>query len=355
MRESKSDLDSNSALGLGIDAGGTRTRWALATRAGEIVGEGQGEGLSALQMTGAAGRQAVQAGFASLCQAVLSIGQPGRVCAGLSGFGGDGEQLVAWLAGMLSIRAQDVALCSDIEIAFLDSFEPGQGYLVYAGTGSIAAFIDRDGQFHRAGGRGVLLDDGGGGYWIAREALRHIWRGEDECPGNWRGSAMAQAVFEQVGGSDWACSRQFMYGQERGRIGELALAVAATCDTDPAACHILQQAGRELARLALALTARHGPRPIVLSGRAAGLHPAIAVAMRAALPATFPLRQADTQPHFAAARIAAGAGARAAPSPAPSSAPAPASASASASAPSASASSSSASTSAIQPRPAPDL
>ena len=342
MREM--DSDSNGALGLGIDAGGTRTRWALATKTGQIVGEGSGEGLSALQMTGAAGRQAVQAGFASLCQAVLSIGHPGRVCAGLSGFGGaggaggDGEQLGAWLAGMLSIRAQDVALCSDIEIAFLDSFEPGQGYLVYAGTGSIAAFIDLEGQFHRAGGRGVLLDDGGGGYWIAREALRHIWRGEDECPGSWRGSAMAQAVFEQIGGSDWACSRQFMYGQERGQIGKLALAVAATCDTDPAACHILRQAGRELARLALALADRHGPRPIVLSGRAAGLHPSIAAALRAALPAALPLRQVDTQPHFAAARIAARAGSAR-------------STSASAS----TSTSTSAAASAIHPQPAPDL
>ena len=293
-------------LGLGIDAGGTQTRWALANTAGEIVGAGWGEGLSALQMANAAGRQAVQAAFASLCRAVLAVGRPGRVRAGLTGFGGDGEQLGAWLAGLLSIGPQDVVLCNDFEIAYLDFFAPGQGYLVYAGTGSIGVFIDAEGQCHRAGGRGVLLDDGGGGYWIAREALRHIWRREDECPGSWRGSALAAAVFQHVGGSDWACSRQFMYGQERGRIGQLALAVAATADIDPVASGILQQAGRELARLAAALTARHGPRPVVLSGRAAALHPSLAAAMRAALPASIPLAQKIGQPHCAAARLAAG-------------------------------------------------
>ena len=296
-------------LGLGIDAGGTQTRWALANQAGKIVGEGCGAGLSALQMTSVAGRLAVQAAFASLCQAALAIGRPARVRAGLTGFAGDGEQMGAWLAALLAIGPHDVLVCNDVEIAYLDSFAPGQGYLVYAGTGSIGAFIDIDGHFQRAGGRGVLLDDGGGGYWIAREALRQIWRAEDECPGSWRGSAMAAAVFDHVGGSDWACTRQFIYaqeqGQERGQIGKLALAVAATADTDPAARRILQQAGGELARLALALTARYGPRPIVLTGRAATLHPAIFAAMRAALPAGLALEQRVVQPHCAAARLAA--------------------------------------------------
>jgi N-acetylglucosamine kinase-like BadF-type ATPase len=50
-----------------------------------------------------------------------------------------------------------IRLGTDIEIAYLDSFKPGTGYLVYAGTGSIAAYIDEAGQFHRAGGRGYLL------------------------------------------------------------------------------------------------------------------------------------------------------------------------------------------------------
>jgi glucosamine kinase len=144
-----------------------------------------------------------------------------------------------------------------MEIAYRASFAPGEGYLVYAGTGSIGAFIDAAGQFHRAGGRGVVLDDGGGGFWIAREALRHIWRLEDEMPGAWQASPMARAVFDYVGGADWADSRQFIYGQERGAVGKLALAVAATADQDPAAT-ILRAAGRELARLALALTKRFG-------------------------------------------------------------------------------------------------
>ena len=292
-------------LGLGIDAGGTRTRWALAGADGQVIAEGKVGGLSALQMSSASGRHTVYAIFSALAKAVLEHGQPQRIQAGLTGFGGDGEQLQRWLAELLAVPLRAVTLCNDIEIAYLSSFEPGQGYLVYAGTGSIGAYIDAAGQFHRAGGRGVMLDDGGGGFWIAREALRQIWRNEDEQPGRWRDSPMAHTVFAQIGGDDWALSRQFIYSQERGEVGKLALAVAASADTDPVAAAILGEAGRELARLALALSARFGTRPVALAGRAAGLHPAIHAALRAALPDALSLTQAAGHAHHAAARIAA--------------------------------------------------
>ena len=293
-----------SVIGLGIDAGGTQTRWALADASGAILAEGEVPGLSALQMANASGRHTVHANFVELTQAALRHGRPSRVRAGLTGFGGDGELLQRWLAELLHLDKSAVTLCNDIEIAYLDSFKPGDGYLVYAGTGSIGAYIDANSNFHRAGGRGVLLDDGGGGFWIAREALRQIWRNEDERPGAWRAYPMAQAVFDHVGGADWSFSRQFIYGQERGAVGKLALAVAASAEADPAALAILQGAGEELARLARALIDRFGARPVVLAGRASGLHPAIASAMRAALPST-DVQHRIGHAHHAAARIAA--------------------------------------------------
>jgi glucosamine kinase len=297
----------DAGLSLGIDAGGTRTRWALADAGGAILAEGEVPGLSALQMSSQDGRDAVQAALAALAAAVLPHGMPARVQAGLTGFGGDAEVPQRWLAELLFLDAGAIRLCSDIEIAYRAAFAPGDGYLVYAGTGSIGAYIDAAGTFHRAGGRGVVLDDGGGGFWIAREAMRHIWRLEDERPGAWHASPMAQAVFDYVGGDDWAFSRQFIYGQERGAVGKLALAVAATAEHDPAAGAILQAAGGELARLAHALIDRFGPRPVAVSGRAAGLHPSIVAAMRAALAVSHPgiaLAFNSGEAHHAAARMA---------------------------------------------------
>lgn len=292
-------------LGLGIDAGGTQTRWALAARDGAVLAEGIAPGVSALQLSSSDGREAVQACFRGIATEALAKGRPQRIHAGMTGFGGDSSLLAEWLAAAFGITVGEVTLSNDIEIAYRDSFAPGEGYLVYAGTGSIGAYIDAAGEFHRAGGRGVVLDDGGGGFWIAREALRLVWRREDEQPGAWRASRLARALFDDIGGDDWALSRQFIYGQERGAVGKLALAVARVADEDEEAAGILRAAGGELARLASALTARFGPRPVVLAGRAAQLHPLVFEAMRSALPDVASVRQSDVHPHYAAARMAA--------------------------------------------------
>jgi N-acetylglucosamine kinase-like BadF-type ATPase len=293
------------ALGLGIDAGGTQTRWALAAADGAVLAEGVAQGVSALQLSSSDGRDAVRSCFKGIADEVLPKGHPKRIHAGMTGFGGESSLLAEWLAEAFGVAPQAVTLSNDIEIAYLDSFAPGEGYLVYAGTGSIGAFIDAAGEFHRAGGRGVMLDDGGGGFWIAREALRLVWRREDEQPGAWRSSRLARALFDDIGGDDWALSRQFIYGQERGAVGKLALAVARVADDDDEAAAILRAAGKELARLALALTARFGPRPVVLAGRAAQLHPIVFAAMQAAMPEVASIRQSDVHPHYAAARMAA--------------------------------------------------
>lgn len=294
-----------SIAGLGLDAGGTRTRWALADDAGTIAAEGSVAGMTGLLLNSDAGRQQLREELAALAKTVLLHGRPRAVCAGFTGVDGTARVLAEMIAAPLGIDPAAVSMKSDIEIAYFDLFRPGEGYVVYAGTGSIAAFIDTDGTLHRAGGRGVMLDDAGGGFWIAREALRHIWRGEDERPGAWQDSPLAVEVFKRIGGSDWSFTRRFVYAGERGDIGKLALAVAVTAETDPVAREILSAAGRELARLAAALTARFGVRPVALSGRAATLHASILDSMRAALPPATDLQLRVSDAHHAAARLAA--------------------------------------------------
>jgi glucosamine kinase len=298
----------SAALGLGIDAGGTQSRWALASEAGGIAAEGAVRGMSALQLREPA---ALRAALAQLAGDVLAHGRPARVHAGFTGLGGEIDTLQALVAEPFALAPGDVVVTSDIHIAYLDIFSPGDGYVVYAGTGSVAAFVDSDGELHRAGGRGTILDDGGGGFWIAREAMRHVWRREDEEPGAWKSSALAKALFDHVGGEDWAYSRDFIYQRDRGEMGRLALAVAAAADKDAAAREILAGAGRELARLALAMARRHGPRPVALTGRAAQLHPLIAASMRSALPPATPLELRECLGHHAAARLALQAATRA--------------------------------------------
>jgi N-acetylglucosamine kinase-like BadF-type ATPase len=289
-------------IGLGIDAGGTQTRWALAAAKGEIVAQGAVRGMSALQV--GEGNH-VREAMAELAAAALPHGAPASIHAGVTGFGENIEALRALIAAPFSLGKSAVTLSSDMEIAYLDLFAPGEGYMVYAGTGSVAAFVDAKGVLHRAGGRGVVVDDGGSGFWIAREAMRHVWRIEDEAPGSWRDSPLAVALFEAVGGSEWAHSREYIYGGDRGAVGRLSLAVASAASAkDPAARDILASAGRELARLATAMTKRYGPRPVALAGRAASIHPLIFETMRATVPLEMQLAMRASHGHHAAARLA---------------------------------------------------
>jgi glucosamine kinase len=297
-------------IGLGIDAGGTQTRWALARANGDVIVEGHVGGMSGLMMATLSGREAIKASLSELAHAIQSYAQPARVYAGMTGFDEDGSAIAALIGGALNIDPVHITISNDIEIAYHDCFAPGDGYVVYAGTGSVAAFIDATGELHRAGGRGALLDDGGSGYWIAREALRHIWRAEDKSPGAWQASPMANAIFKKIGGSDWAHTRKFVYEGSRGDIGKLALAVAEAADQDPVALKIFSDAGKELARLAKAMITRFGSRPIALTGRAVQLHPEIEKSFRTALVDSNIESQMIvvrvSQPHIAAARVAAG-------------------------------------------------
>jgi glucosamine kinase len=192
-----------------------------------------------------------------------------------------------------------------MEIAYRSAFQPAAGYLVYAGTGTMAAFMDTQGQFHRAGGRGGLLGDEGGGYWIAREALAWVWRQEDRAPGAWKQSPMAQRLFNALGGSDWSVTRAAVYGGDRGAVGQLALQVAASADDDPTAHALLLRAGGALADLAQHLLHRFGQRPVTAAGRALLLSPLLEQALRGGLPDGTELCVApDLAAHVAAARLA---------------------------------------------------
>lgn len=306
------DMAADHRAALGLDVGGTSTRWALLAADGASLGGGEWRGLNGvLWAAAAAGADhdlATDAALDRLLQALLSLPRPpAALCAGITGCD---REAGARLAQRLAARwrhhhAQpplSIEITSDIEMACRGAFAPGAGYLVYAGTGSIAGFLDADGQLHRVGGRGVLIDDAGGAHWIAVQALRAIWRAEDAAPGAWRRSALARRVLPLIGGDDWTRNRTWLARATRGDVGLLARAVAAVDDAESAA--LLDAAGRELARLVQALLARFGPRPVALAGRAFALSPRIESALRAALPQSIEMHAARADVEMAAAQRA---------------------------------------------------
>lgn len=297
---------------LGLDAGGTACRWTAVDAQGQLRAQAQVGGFSGMSLASEAGRaqlgQALHDLAASLAQQ-LPTHRVAGVYAGITGVSDPQAASALELAGLLAARlntsAQQVQCHSDMDIAFRAAHEPGGGYLVYAGTGSIASFIDEDGVWHRAGGRGFVLGDEGGGYWIAKEALSTIWRREDEWPGQWVESPMARCLFARMGGSDWASTRQFIYGQDRGEVGRLALAVAEAAELgDAEAALLLRRAGIEIGRLGAVLFRRFGPKPVVAAGRVLLLHPLVGQGVRAGLPAECPLELRQIDPSRAAAQRA---------------------------------------------------
>lgn len=315
MRQPHKMPPATSHLFLGLDGGGTQTRWAVCDAMGSVLASGALAALNTLRLGDAAVLQQTRVELQGLAQALHAlpgadaVGVLGGVFAGMSGIGAPGEtaatQLAHALAQALALDVAQVHVTSDIALACTAAFAPGQGYLIYAGTGSVAAFVDAQGQLHRAGGRGGILDDGGSGYWIAREALRHIWRQEDERPGAWESSPMAVRVFAAIGGSDWSHTRALVYAGSRGAVGELALAVAAAASDDLVARQILHRAGQELARLGQAMEKRFGPRPMALGGRVSTLHPVILTSLRDSLGTAQELQVVQSLAHVEAARLAA--------------------------------------------------
>ncbi len=301
-------------LHLGLDAGGTQTRWALADAAGALRAEGTAPPLSGLMLLDAPGRAALQAALQALGAALPAGAALRSAWAGVTGL--DAAQAAGFaapLAAALGLPPASVRVGSDVELAYRAAWAPGQGVLVYAGTGAIAAQLAADGTLHRAGGRGALIDDAGGGHWLACRALRAVWREEDAAPGRGMATPLGRALARAVGGSDWAATRGFVYGASRGEIGTLALAVAAAAhDGDATALALLRRAGAELARLAQALHGRLGAAlPVALAGRVWALHPAVEAAFREALAANptatsaMAVRRSEESAHAAAARLAA--------------------------------------------------
>ena len=297
-------------LGLGLDAGGTSTRWALADAQGRVVAQGQAAACSGAMMSSASGRETLADLWVSIAQTVRPFGILGGICAGITGLDRDSVETMRRLAGQaMGLSVDRIEIASDIEMACLASFAPGEGYVVYAGTGSIAGFVDETGVLQRAGGRGVLIDDAGGGHWIATQALRALWRLEDEGPGSAAstplGRCIGERIAERMGAADWAATRQYLTQATRGEIGLLALAVAQAAAQDEVAHDILCRSGQELARLALALAQRHGWRPVALLGRVFELNPVIEHSLRAAMPAAITVQRQTLAAQVAAASRAA--------------------------------------------------
>ncbi|HWU19124.1 MAG TPA: BadF/BadG/BcrA/BcrD ATPase family protein [Devosia sp.] len=270
---------------LGVDIGGTASRFVLADAAGTILARGSAGGA-----TGHIFNPVERDKLVAVLQTIAAALPPGTTlaaaCLGITGLGDKiRDEAAALIGAHLSLPAAAIRLTDDMELAYRAAFAPGAGHLISAGTGSIGLHVAANGQIIRVGGRGLLIDDGGSGTWIALTALDRLYRLIDETGSTVDAKLLADELFAAMGGEDWDNTRAYVYGSDRGRIGALAQAVARAADKgDALALDILTQAGAELARLGRALVQRAGHLPIGYVGGIIDLHPAIRTSLAAALP-----------------------------------------------------------------------
>lgn len=155
-----------------------------------------------------------------------------------------------------ALGVEEVEVRNDMELAHAALFQPGEGILIYGGTGSVAVSRDKSGELIRAGGYGFIIGDEGGGFWIGREALRHVtelWDlGKDP-----QESILGNQILSAASPQDWNGLREYVYKGGRQAVAALAPIVGEAVRAGSAeAREILVSAGNHLAELTKRLLTR---------------------------------------------------------------------------------------------------
>jgi N-acetylglucosamine kinase len=243
-------------LFLGVDGGQSGTTAIIGDETGRVLGTGEGgpcnhaaagEGRAKLERAVAesVGAACAHAGL----DAATVIFE--AACFGMSGGPDDKREI---LAGIL--RARHLTVTNDAVIALAGATTTGQGIITIAGTGSIAFGRNAEGRTARAGGWGYVFGDEGGGFDIARQALRAALRMEE---GWGPRTALREILLAATGATDINALLHRFYTPEwpRSRVATLARLVdAAAMDSDAIAAEILRGEAQQLAMLAGAVRAQ---------------------------------------------------------------------------------------------------
>lgn len=158
---------------IGIDGGGTKTKFTLFNESGEIVSETSGPSCHVLQSDKETAIHILREGIKQLNPRDVSL-----ISAGLAGYGQN--PLYRKKIEEICDEAFDTPyiLHSDLETAFEGALDGRDGIVVIAGTGSIAC-SRKDGKTRRCGGWGMNLGDEGSAWHIAKMLLNEFTKQSD--------------------------------------------------------------------------------------------------------------------------------------------------------------------------------
>jgi N-acetylglucosamine kinase-like BadF-type ATPase len=300
---------------LGVDGGGTKTRFALIDQHGSLLAETQ-LGTTYHPEVGLDGvREVLARGIGEILGAAsVSAADISHAFFGMPAYGEDSSMASCLRVLPQSILGHDRYTCdNDMVCGWAGSLGCADGINIVAGTGSIG-YGRRQGRGARAGGWGEAFSDEGSAYWIAIRGLNTYSRMSDgRLPKGPLYTMFNEALRLQ---SDLdICT--YVYGKgasSRGELAQLSQVVARAAQAgDAEAIGIFAQAGEELARIALAVRTalRFEPEEVALvsgSGGAFNTGDLLLIPFQKALHATgFPFEfvKPKHEPHIGAALYAA--------------------------------------------------
>jgi glucosamine kinase len=186
----------SASLVLGISAEASTVSALLAAPDGEILGTGRAAGAnpSAYPMDLITDR------LASAVTGALDGTDPARLAGAVLGIAGysrlTGPDPLRSTWDRLGVRCP-VRVVANPVVAFASGTSARRGAVLFAGTGTIAAWI-ADGEVkHRIDGHGWLVGDDGSGFWLGRQAVRAVLA---ELDGRGEPTLLRAAVLGTVAG-----------------------------------------------------------------------------------------------------------------------------------------------------------
>ena len=240
---------------LGIEGGGTRTTAAVSGPEGRILGRAEAGPSNPFNVSLEQAKRAILgASGDALRRAKIRRPSLDTVCLGLSGIDRPAirNPLGRWIRRALPARRHLLEI--DAAVSLYAAVGELPGILVVAGTGSIAYGRDSRGRRGRAGGWGSAYDDAGSGFDIGRKAILASLHAFDE-----RGpkTALSSRLCRRLRLRDIS-----QIVNRRLSATEIAslfpLVTAAAQQGDRVAQRLLQEAGVELAEMALAVVRQLG-------------------------------------------------------------------------------------------------
>ena len=238
---------------LGIDGGGTKTEFLLCDGEGRQIAHALLGASNPIDIGIDACRRVLDSGIAEVTRDIplRKISVFAGIAGGISG--DNREKLRAYLSGFGFGRCDNG---SDAQNAVAMALGDGDGITLIAGTGSIA-FAKVGDTLSRFGGFGYLLEDGGSGFAIGRDAILYALRTEESEGAH---TPLYDAVLTRCETPTVLGAIGKLYAGGKREFSTYAPLVFDTLGLDPAADAILNKNAAALAALCQSADRAFGDR-----------------------------------------------------------------------------------------------